>query len=107
VGVLPIMVLNMKQTYELQVMSTGELIRREDSVKPLAVWWRRVEKKVLKDRRISEKYKQAIRTNDVAAGWVDTGDDWKEELTSQEIIQETRRVFRGVDKEIEKRVSQS
>ena len=95
----------MKHTYALQVASTGETIRQEESVKSMVVWWRRTEKKVLKDRRISAKFTDAILTGDVAVGWA-TYDEMKRGGWTPEMIrQETKRVMKGLDLEIEKRVA--
>ena len=85
---------SMNHTFNLRVISTGELIIQEETPFSLLVWQRRAEKKVLKSQRRAERFKEAILNKDTLPGWVDY-DEYARSVTLEELHRECKRLFKG------------
>lgn len=64
--------------YVLKVIDTGDVIRQsklpKSKPKQLRTWQKLVQRRILKDKRIKEEYKQAIMTGNVIAAWCNFDD---------------------------------
>ena len=91
-------------TYVLQVSSTGKLLKQEESSLSLAIWQKKIERKLLRYKRTPEDIKQAILNGDTIGGW-DNYDTFSRSNSGEVVQTEINKVFRGYEKFYESKLN--